>query len=355
MPHVRSFALVALVSLVSLLTGCGGSGGGSAPEAGPVAAAQLSLVAGTLADGQGGTSTAMVTIPPGGPFALHGSRIAADALGNVLIADDFQLLNLSPANVLTTVGGWSRDVAIDAAGTWYVAAFPDSQGILIANVAKRTASRLWETLPGTIDHTSDPDNLSPLVKFDGPLSVAADRNGNVYVGDVSNVIMKVTPAGVVTPLAGTRWSSGSADGMGAAARFNSPQALAVDGAGNVYVADTGNSAIRKITPEGAVTTLAGTAGSTGFADGVGTAARFAAPNALLVDAAGNVVVADGGNFLIRKITPAGAVSTIVGQPGTSNTRLGALPASLGYPSGIALSGSGLLIMSGQTLLRADYP
>src|SRR5207302_874051 len=149
-----------------------------------------------------------------------------------------------------------------------------------------------------------------------PESVATDSAGNVYVGDTgNNTIRKITTAGVVSTLAGRAGVGGSTDATGAAASFNIPHGVATDSAGNVYVADTLNSTIRKITPAGVVTTLAGTAGVTGGADGTRAAASFGFPNGVATDSAGNVYVADANiiffngvnNSTIRKITPAGVV------------------------------------------------
>ena len=146
--------------------------------------------------------------------------------------------------------------------------------------------------------------------------MALDRVGNAYVADFANhTIRKITPDGTVSTLAGSAGEAGSADGTGAAARFNQVHGVAVDGAGNIYAADFGNHTIRKITSDGVVTTLAGLAENPGSTDGEGAAARFSAPYDVAVDETGNVYVADTSNHTIRKITPAGMVSTLAGVAG----------------------------------------
>ena len=123
--------------------------------------------------------------------------------------------------------------------------------------------------------------------------MAVDSAGNVYVADTdNNTIRKVTPAGVVTTLAGSGRTMRQRGRDGSAARFELLNGVAVDSAGNVYVADTGNHTIRKVTPAGVVTTLAGSAGASGSADGTGSDARFNYPDGVAVDSAGNVYVAD---------------------------------------------------------------
>jgi sugar lactone lactonase YvrE len=187
--------------------------------------------------------------------------------------------------------------------------------------------------------------------------VAVDSAGNVYVADQGNAtIRKVTAAGVVTTLAGTAGMRGSADGTGAAARFNLPGDVAVDGAGNVYVADTFNLTIRKITAGGVVTTLAGSAGLPGSADGTGTAARFNLPTGVAVDSAGNVYVADNLNSAIRKVTPTGTTTTVAGAAGMGRIDLGANP-RFAAPQGLAIVGDSIVVSDANAilLLRHDTP
>jgi hypothetical protein len=154
--------------------------------------------------------------------------------------------------------------------------------------------------------------------------VAVDAVGNVYVADwVNHTIRKITLDGVVTTLAGTAGSSGSTDGTGSAARFNRPLGVAVDAADNVYVTDGSNHTIRKITSGGVVTTLGGTAGSTGSTDGIGSAAQFDSPAGVAVDAAGNLYVADQSNHTIRN----SSLQPFVTTPTSAN--LAATTATLG--------------------------
>lgn len=159
------------------------------------------------------------------------------------------------------------------------------------------------------------DGTISTAQFQAPEGVAVDVAGNLYVADRGNhTIRMMTPDGVVTTLAGMPRQNGTNDGVGSAARFSSPTGVAVDGAGNVYVADSGNNTVRKVTPAGVVTTLAGRAdGHSGSSDGVGSAARFLRPYGVAVDGATNLYVADNFNNMVRKMTQVGTnwiVSTI---------------------------------------------
>ncbi len=201
-------------------------------------------------------------------------------------------------------------MAVDSAGNVYVA---DTGNSTIREV---TPAGVVTTLAGWSGHTGSGDGTGSAARFYDPEGVAVDSTGNVYVADYFNyTIRKVTPAGVVTTLAGSVGSSGTNDGVGSAARFSYPKGVAVDSAGNVYVADNGNSTIRQVTPAGVVTTLAGSPGLYGSSDGTGSNARFGGPSGVAVDSADNVYVADTDNQTIRKVTPAGVVTTLAGSPG----------------------------------------
>ena len=154
------------------------------------------------------------------------------------------------------------------------------------------------------------------LRFSIPQGVTVDGSGNIFIADAANsVIRRITPAGAVTSFAGLAGSPGYADGIGGAARFNWPSSLEIDGAGNLFIAEAVNNTIRKITPGGVVTTLAGLAGASGSADGIGSAARFNQPYGLTLDGSGNIYVADSGSYTIRMVTPAGVVTTLAGQVG----------------------------------------
>ncbi|MCG2661845.1 MAG: hypothetical protein L6437_16570, partial [Kiritimatiellae bacterium] len=160
------------------------------------------------------------------------------------------------------------------------------------------------TLAGSAELIGSTDGTGSAARFDYPSGVAVDASRNVYVADTYNhTIRMVTSAGEVTTLAGSAGNSGSADGTGSAARFDSPMGVSVDSDGNVYVADKNNHTIRKVTSAGVVTTLAGSATNSGSTDGTGSAARFYFPMGVSVDSNRNVYVADTDNHTIRKGIP----------------------------------------------------
>src|SRR5437868_701494 len=226
--------------------------------------------------------------------------------------------------------------AVDSAGNVYVA---DTSNHTIRKI---TPAGTVTTLAGLAANSGSIDGTGPDARFTDPFGVAVDSTGNVYVADTDNsTIRKITSAGVVTTLAGTAEVEGGADGTGSAAQFNYPYGVAVDAGGNVFVADTQNDTIRKITPAGVVTTLAGAVGVTGNADGTGSAALFNAPSEIAVDSAGNLYVADTYNFTIRKITSAGVVTTLAGTAGTAGSADGTgSAAQFYYPYGVAADGAG---------------
>jgi alpha-tubulin suppressor-like RCC1 family protein/sugar lactone lactonase YvrE len=228
-------------------------------------------------------------------------------------------------------------VAVDAAGNVYV---PDK---LSYKIRKITAAGVVSTLAGS-GVAGSADGNGTAASFYVPNGVAVDTSGNVYVADINNnKIRKITAAAVVSTLAGSG-AAGSADGTGTAASFSGPAGVAVDAAGNVYVADTYNNKIRKITAAGVVSTLAGS-GAIGSADANGTAASFYHPAGVAVDTAGNVVVADQYNHKIRKITAAGVVSTLAGSGVAGSAEGNGIAASFNNPTGVAVDAVGNVVVA----------
>ncbi len=203
------------------------------------------------------------------------------------------------------------------------------------------------TIAGQVGFIGGIDGSGTSARFNFPANLATDSSGNLYIADTANhTIRKMTSSGIVSTLAGLGGFSGSADGTTSEARFNSPQGVAVDGAGNVYVADTFNHAIRLISPSGTVSTIAGSAGANGAVDGTGTSARFFAPTALAVDFSGAIYVADSSNHAIRRISTAREVTTVAGVMGSSGFADGTgSTARFASPSGIAVDSSGTVYIS----------
>ncbi|MBD1365073.1 cadherin-like beta sandwich domain-containing protein [Mucilaginibacter sp. ZT4R22] len=269
--------------------------------------------------------------------------IASDASGNIYVADygNNAIRKITPAGVVTTVptSGLSSPagIAVDAAGNIYIA---DTGNQLIKMVTPAGVVTIiaGNGSPGAVN------GPALTASFSNPQDVAVDLLGNIYVADFNNNQIRKISAGVVSVLAGSG-SSGLANGAPATARFKNPFGVAVDAAGNVYVADFNNSAIRKVTPGGVVSTLAGN-GTAGFANANGTAARFSNPGDIAVDANGNVYVTDSYNSLVRKITPAGNVTTFAGNNGNFDRVDGiGTNAVFGFPLGITIDPAGNLYTS----------
>jgi len=277
--------------------------------------------------------------------------VAVDATGNVYVADWLNQLirKISTAGNVSTLAGSGVQGATNGEGT--AASFNSPYGVAVDAAGNVYVA---DAVNGLIRKISPAGNVSTLAgsgvqgatngegtaaSFFHPWGVAVDAAGNVYVADNgNNLIRKISPAGVVSTLAGSG-VLGNTNGIGTAASFNSPQGVAVDAAGNVYVGDQGSNLIRKISPAGAVSTLAGS-GVSGNSNGTGTAASFNNPTGVAVDAAGNVYVADQTNELIRKISPAGAVSTLAGSGVSGNSNGTGTAASFNHPAGVTVDATG---------------
>jgi sugar lactone lactonase YvrE len=296
--------------------------------------------------------------------------VATDGAGNVYVADttNHAIRKITPAGIVTTLAGTagvtgSTDatgaaasffnpfgIATDSAGNVYVTDLSNS------TIRKITSAGVVTTLAGTAGVIGSTDATGAAASFMYPRGVATDSAGNVYLADDGNsTIRKITPAGVVTTLAGTAGVIGSTDAIGAAASFGSPEGVATDSAGNVYVSD--NNIIRKITPAGAVSTLAGTVGSVGSTDATGAAASFLVRKGVATDSARNVYVADLGNITIRKITPSGAVTTLAGSGVTGRTDAAGTAARFNLPHAVATDSAGnvYLVDSGNNIIRKITP
>ena len=313
---------------------------GQANYATPYTFTTIAGKAGAAGSADGTNSAARFYLPAG---------VGVDGEGNLYLTDYMNntIRKVTPVGanwVVTTLAG-KAGLSGNADGTNSAARFNEPFGVgvdsagnvYVVDTANDTIRKLmpvgtnWTvtTLAGRAGNSGSADGTNSTARFDfsgfGGGGVTVDSAGSLYVADAGNeTIRKVTPVGtnwVVTTLAGKVGNSGSADGSNGAARFYRPVGVAVDGSGNLYVADSYNNAIRKVTPVGtnwAVTTLAGKPGSAGSTDGTNSAARFYWPVSVAVDGAGNLYVADAGNETIRKVTPVGTnwvVTTLAGLAG----------------------------------------
>jgi sugar lactone lactonase YvrE len=240
-------------------------------------------------------------------------------------------------------------IALDGNGNIFVA---DTGN---ATIRKIDSAGTVTTFAGNVSNRGNHDGSGTSAWFSAPTGIAADSAGNLYVADTyTDTIRKITSAGTVTTLAGTAAVRGHANGTGTAATFNYPTGVAVDGSGNLFVADSYNDTIRKITSEGVVTTLAGDYQISGSADGSGSNAYFNQPWGIAVDGVGNVYVSDSGNCTVRSIASDGTVSTVAGYAGLAGLLDGAgTNALFNQPRGLVLDGSGNIFLadSGNAAIR----
>lgn len=275
--------------------------------------------------------------------------IAIDASGNLFIVDanNQKIRKITPAGMVSTFAGSSMG-STDGIGT--AAQFDSPYGITIdaadnlyvtdtysSRIRKITPTGLVTTIAGSIPGFAD--GTGSDARFNQPSGITIDAIGNLYVADKNNNrIRKITPSGVVTTIAGSE-SSGFVDGVGTAAMFTIPFGITIDAENNLYLADTFNNRIRKITPTGEVTTIAGS-NTSGNLDGTGTNAQFNQPCGITVDVKGNLYVVDTWSSKIRKITPAGLVTTIATDSFNFN-----------YPNGIAIDATGNIYIADTNSFR----
>ncbi|MEO5802152.1 MAG: NHL repeat-containing protein [Verrucomicrobiota bacterium] len=304
----------------------------------------------------------------------HPNGIAADSAGNIFVADteNSTIRIVTPSGFVNTFAGSAGNFgSADGVGT--NAQFYGPQGIAVdsadiiyiadtanATIRKISPAGVVSTLAGSAGNFNSFDGMGTNAQFYQPQSLAVDNAGNVYVADTWNhTIRKITPSGLVSTLAGLAGNFGSVDGTNSKARFNWPSGIALDGANNLFVTDFLNHTIRKITPSGMVSTIAGLAGVWGNADGTNSAARFFQPQGILSDNAGNMFVADSGNQIIRKISVIGTnwvVSTVAGSSGNAGNADGTGNAAQFYfPAGVAQDGAGFLYVSdlGNNMIRTE--
>ena len=310
--------------------------------------------------------------PPGAAQFSYPTGVAVDAGGNAYVADYYNNLirKVAASGTVSTLAGsfanggtadgaggaarfnYPEDLAVNPAGEVFVA---DSGS---STIRKITPAGVVTTFAGSPLQQGSVDGTGTAARFFGPRGIAADRSGNLYVADTYNqIIRKISPAGVVSTIAGAVGSFGSTDGTGSTARFYYPEGIEVDGDGNIYIGDTRNHTIRKITPAGVVSTVAGLAGSAGHEDGNGSTARFGFPTGLGVDPAGNLYVADNLTWTIRKVTPAGDVTTVAGMPNGGSADGPGTAARFTNPYGLTVDAEGNVFVadSGNCTIRKITP
>ncbi len=280
---------------------------------------------------------------------LYGPQAtAADRAGNVYIADtqNNRVRQVSPAGVITTLAGnGTAGFAGDGA------AAVNAQLARPAGVAADSSGNVYisDSANGAVRKVTPDGNINTIAQLVHPQGMAVDSAGNLYVTDsADNRVREISPAGVLSTIAGTGFQGYSGDGGPAtAAQVNSPFGVAVDSAGNVYVADTGNNVLRVVTPDGNIHTVAGTGVAGHVGDGgPALGAQLAAPISVVVDAGGAIYLSDSGSR-VRKVTPDGTIATILGgnTPGYTGDNGPAANAQISSPAGLALDSAGNLYVA----------
>lgn len=309
-------------------------------------------------DGDGGPATKASLATP--------DAVAFDAAGRVVIADtqNNRVRTVSRSGIISTTVGGGTGPGLGDGGPASQAtlhapealAFGADGSVVIADywngrLRKVDRAGVIMTAAGTGEDWFHADHQpATTATLKSPSDVAVDGVGTVYVVD-SNAdrVLAIDAAGIITTIAGTGEAGFTGDsGPASAAELNNPQGVAVDALGNLYIADTGNSRIRRVDRRGLITTFAGT-GEHGFSGdgGPATAAALDGPYGLDVDAAGNVFVADSGNFRIRRIDPTGTITTVAGDgyPGFAGDGGPAVRAALAYVTDVAVDDAGRLYIS----------
>ena len=316
-----------------------------------------------------GTPSSATTLSVVQGYFASPSAVGTDSAGNLYVSDvgTQTIQKITSAGQVTLVAG-STGQSGSTNGTGSAARFSQPGALAAATdgtlsvadtgnniVRSVTGTGAVTTLAGTAGTSGTTDSTGNAARFSSPAGIARDGNGVLYVADsLNHTIRKIATGGVVTTFAGQAGTAGSADGTGSAALFNKPTGVAVDSSGYLYVADTGNHTIRKISAVGVVTTIAGQAGAAGSADGTGPAARFNNPGGLALGSSGELYLADTGNSTIRKITPAGVVTTIAGMPGIPGLMDGSgAYAWFDQPEGLTLGTDGNLYIAdtGNAMIR----
>lgn len=299
--------------------------------------------------------------------------ITSDSSGNLFIADAGNniIRKITPRGVVSTLAG-TAGLSGSIDGTGAAARFNNPKGVVadslgnifVADSGNHTIRKITNggvvtTFAGVAGTFGSINGTGTAARFFFPNRIAADPTGALYVTDTGNhIIRKITPAAVVTTFAGTAGIVGATDAIGVAASFNNPKGIGVDGSLNVYVSDSGNQTLRKITTTGIVTTLAGLAGSSGATDAVGSSARFNNPNGIAIDNSGNIIIADVGNHVIRRVTASGTVTTVIGIAGTIGADDGVgVKGSLSSPNDVAINTSGYIFVidTGNNIIRKIKP